>query len=328
MPVLIATLFALLFLPAALLAAPICDGTDFATTLSDAERQEIRTAVEAVPYAQGNHWIARRGDQTLHVIGTLHLNDPRMEAIADRLSPLLDQAELLMMEVSAEDMNDFNSLDNMSAYLLTEGPSLIELMGEKDWADFSTVLREHQIAPWMAAKMRPWLLDQVLTLPTCIRIDKQASAGLDMRLDAIAKSRDLPVASLERMEELIGIMNAKPLDQQVKELLVAVPLYDNSADYLATLREGYFSEDLAFHMEVLHRQAKEQSQLPGPEWDQLWDDFQTSLVKNRNALWLPRILDRNEATIVIAVGAAHLSGEHGLLNLLGQEGYRLERAAF
>lgn len=328
MPALIAALFALLFLPAALLAAPICDGTDFATTLSDAERQEIRTAVEAVPYAQGNHWIAQRGDQTLHVIGTMHLNDPRMEAIADRLSPLLDQADLLMMEVSPEDMNNFNSLDNMSAYLLTEGPSLIDLIGDKDWADFSTVLRKHQIAPWMAAKMRPWLLDQMLSLPTCVRKDKQARAGLDLRLEAYARDRGVPVTSLETMAEVMGIMNAKPLEQQLKELRLALPLYAHSTDYTVTMRTGYFAEDLAFQMEVLRRRVKEQSQMPGPEWDQLWEDFQTSLVKNRNAPWLPRILDRNEATIVIAVGAAHLSGEHGLLTLLDQAGYNLSRATF
>lgn len=328
MHVLFAALLALLFLPLTVFAAPACDGADLAADLSDRERQEIRALSEATPFARGNHWTARRGDQTLHLIGTMHVNDPRMEATAGRLAPLLGEAELLLMEVTPEDMSAFRSFENMSSFLLTDGPTLIDLMGEESWTAFSTVLKQHRVAPWMAAKMRPWLLNQVLSLPTCIRKDKQARSGLDLRLAAEAEARGVPVASLETVGEVIGIMNAKPLDQQVKELQIVLPLYANSNGYFVTMREGYFAQDVPFQMEVLRRRAKADSRMPEAQWDAMREDFQTSLVKNRNALWLPRLLAREERSIVVAVGAAHLSGEHGLLNLLDRAGYSLTRASF
>lgn len=328
MHVLFAALLALLVLPQTLFAASACDGTDLATTFSATERREIRALTAATPYARGNHWIARRGDQTLHLIGTLHVNDPRMKTTADRLAPLLDEADLLLMEVSPEDMSAYQSPENMSAFLLTEGPTLIDMMGDDRWAAFSAVLRQHQVAPWTAAKMRPWLLDQVLSLPTCVRKGEQVDAGLDRRLAMAAKTRGVPIGSLETMEEVIGIMNAKPLDQQVDELLIALPLYAGATDYFITMREGYFAEDIPFEMEVIRRSAKVQSRIPAAQWDAMWADFQTSLLKNRNALWLPRLLAREERSIVVAVGAAHLSGEHGLLSLLERAGYDLTRAPF
>ncbi|MDK3017445.1 TraB/GumN family protein [Pseudodonghicola flavimaris] len=328
MHALIAALFALLLLPAALLAAPVCGGTDLATTLSDTERQEIRALTEATPYARGNHWIAERNGQTLHLIGTMHLNDPRMIDAAHRLAPVLEAADLLLLEVAPDEMADFTSAENMSAFLLSEGPTLIDIMGAEKWAAFSTLLRHHGIPPWMAAKMRPWMLDQMLSMPACIRQDKQAAEGLDMRLEAIAADRGIPLASLETMQELTAIMNAKPLPQQVEELLLSQPLYEGAEDYLATLREAYFAEDSSFAMELLRRVARTRSGLPPEDFDRKWEEFQGSLLVGRNALWLPRILERNEPTVVIAVGVAHLSGETGLLSVLEQAGFALRRAIF
>ncbi len=53
-----------------------------------------------------------------------------------------------------------------------------------------------------------------------------------------------------------------------------------------------------------------------------------TMLDTRNALWMPRILGRAEGNIVVAVGAAHLSGDAGLLAQLNQAGYSLSRAEF
>ena len=59
-----------------------------------------------------------------------------------------------------------------------------------------------------------------------------------------------------------------------------------------------------------------------------WAVFDEVLLKRRNHAWMPRILSREEEQLVVAVGALHLSGEEGVLNLLAQAGYALTRAPF
>ena len=87
-----------LLLPATVQAS--CEGRDLKADLTPAARAELEQALEGVPYPDGNHWIATKGDTVLHLIGTLHLNDPRMDAIVERLTPTLGQADAFYFEVT------------------------------------------------------------------------------------------------------------------------------------------------------------------------------------------------------------------------------------
>ena len=53
--------------------------------------------------------------------------------------------------------------------------------------------------------------------------------------------------------------------------------------------------------------------------------FMNKFLHNRNKNWLPKIIKLiHEQSTFVAVGAAHLGGEKGLLNLLKEEGYTLK----
>jgi uncharacterized protein YbaP (TraB family) len=51
-------------------------------------------------------------------------------------------------------------------------------------------------------------------------------------------------------------------------------------------------------------------------------------IRNRN--WIPQIEEflKEDKNVLVIVGAAHLAGEYGLLNLLAEKGYELERFSF
>ena len=53
------------------------------------------------------------------------------------------------------------------------------------------------------------------------------------------------------------------------------------------------------------------------------------LVTGRTESWLPRILDAAAGSdVMVAVGAGHLGGARGLLELLHEQGYSLTRLPF
>jgi uncharacterized protein YbaP (TraB family) len=58
-----------------------------------------------------------------------------------------------------------------------------------------------------------------------------------------------------------------------------------------------------------------------------YPELQEKIVDERNRRWLPQIekfLQRGEETLVV-VGAAHLVGKNGVIELLRRRGYRLEQ---
>ncbi|MBU3736411.1 MAG: TraB/GumN family protein, partial [Methylobacterium sp.] len=56
----------------------------------------------------------------------------------------------------------------------------------------------------------------------------------------------------------------------------------------------------------------------------LWDKMRAILIDRRNALMATRIIERmGEGKLFVAVGAAHLPGEQGIVRRLRAAGYRL-----
>jgi uncharacterized protein YbaP (TraB family) len=53
--------------------------------------------------------------------------------------------------------------------------------------------------------------------------------------------------------------------------------------------------------------------------------FKLKLVDKRNNNWIPKLVDLfSKKSCFVAVGAGHLAGENGLINLLKKQGYTVE----
>lgn len=322
------TFLAFLLFPISAQAA--CEGVDLRPQLPAETRARLQSAVAEIAYPEGNHWIARKGDTVLHIIGTLHTFDPRMEDVIDRLSPELNKADAFYFEVTQKDMDAFekNMANDLTAVMITSGPTLIDLMTEDDWDALSTALAQRGIPGWMAAKMRPWFLTMMLSIPPCMIQDPNATYGMDARLNDLAAEQGIPRHSLERIEDLMAMFDSHPLEKQVESLVRLSGAMQGNADQLATMANAYMEEKHAEIIQFAHLQGLEQSGLSPEAFDAEWRNFEQQLLVQRNANWMAQILDIRDQTVVIAVGAGHLSDDYGLLNQLEKAGYILTRAAF
>jgi len=311
--------------------AGFCTGTDLRDTLTDAEQAAIAQAMEVTPYARGNHWIARKDDQTLHVVGTMHLDDPRWASVIPAITPIIEQADLLFVEMTEEDQKGMQRAlaDQPEKVFITEGPTLPELLSESDWQNLSAIMAERGLPGFMAAKMQPWMQTMMLGMPKCVITNPVlAQGGLDMRLMAIAREADIPVQSLEGFEALYDLIADGTVEEQLDMLMATLPFASDSEDQFITTARYYFDEETAAAWEFARIISYRRSELPPDQIEALLQEFKTKLLDTRNRAWMDPILAAEQDTIVIAVGALHLMGTEGVLNLLHQAGYTLERAAF
>lgn len=320
--------FLCLLLPLSAHAA--CEGRDLRLDMTAEQHQQLDEAVSQILFPEGNHWIARKGDTALHLIGTLHTNDELMGEVIERLSPALSEADAFYFEITQDQMKAFQKdlEKDFSPVLITSGPTLIDLMGEEDWAVFSAALAERGIPDWMAAKMRPWFLSMMLGLPPCLMTTPDADRGMDKRLSELAEAKGIPQYSLERVEDVMNMFDSHPIEEQVQSLVRLAGALQAGDDHLITMANAYLEEKHAEILQLAKLQGLEASGLTPEEFDAEWKGFEDQLLVQRNANWMEQILDIKDQTIVIAVGAGHLSDEYGLLNQLQQAGYTLTRAPF
>ncbi|WP_417816490.1 TraB/GumN family protein [Tritonibacter scottomollicae] len=306
-----------------------CSGTDLRATATPEIRAEVDAELAQTPYAEGLSWIATRGERRLHIIGTMHLNDPRHAALVAHMTPVVEGADAVLLEVNRADKAALNRTlaETPSMMFITEGPTLIDRLPEEDWQQIADQARAAGVPAFMAAKMRPWFLTMSLSVPQCARTIKDVTRGLDMQLMEVAEAAAVPTLSLEDPLSVFQLLDAAPLDQQVAELRGYIAMMGVGPDDFYTMVESYFDGAVQeFTLLQLKDYLTAESSLSEAERQAQVDELMELLLYQRNRNWIPVIEATQGSRLVVAVGAAHLPGTQGVLALLDAEGYEIEEA--
>lgn len=319
-----------LFIASAATASARCKGVDLREHISPAVEEKLKAAAAKVPYAYGNHWIATKGDQKIHVIGTMHMGDGRMPGVARRLRPVIKKADLLMLEVTTQQMKERGDLfkSMRSVFFLPEGQKVQRMLPKEDWEQLKVELSVRGLSVDEINALKPWFLSNLIKNSNCGVRGLSSPKGLDARLEKAAKSARVPVMGLETSGTGYRAMSRQPMRDQVKLLQYELRATDFHNDEFITVREAYFEQAIVEGSTLSDWNMFKDQNPSRAEVLRLLNGFDKQLLEWRNRLWMPNLLKRPEKNIVVAVGAAHLPGRAGVLNLLAQKGYKLQRAEF
>ena len=126
------------------------------------------------------------------------------------------------------------------------------------------------------------------------------------------------VDGLETAEFQFNLLfNGYSLQRQAQLLMCTLNNIDSEVENLKKLTNAYMKQDLDEMLRLSEeRKGNQCDPAPGEE---------DALIYNRNKAWaekLPAIM--KAAPTFVAVGALHLPGKKGLLNLLKKQGYTVE----
>lgn len=324
------TFLTLLLCLSALSAHARCSGADIRPHLTASQRTALQREVASVPFGQGNHWIATRGSQTIHIVGTMHVNDSRLNKVMRNLNPVIGRADAILLEVSHPEAERFwqTIKEQKPLFFLPKGQNIQDLMSADGWQTLNNIADAKRLNVEKLVKLRPWLLSMLLTGSSCGPSGMFASNGLDNRIEKRARRKRIPVGSLETVESAIQMLSRQPLNDQVQMLQFDLLRTDSNDHGFVTTREAYFDQVMAEAM-ILERWRFERD-FPGPRGNRsrLWQRHQDDLLARRNKSWMPIIRRTKGDLLIVAVGAAHLPGRDGVLNLLRKAGYKMQRTTF
>lgn len=319
-----------IFLALLILLVPVtahaqsCGTADLIDELTVTDRARLDALIAPHPYPNGNLWRAEKPGSTVTVVGTIHIPDPRLAPIVEQVRPILNDADLLILEASSDDQAGLQALATTQPemFFITEGPTLIDLLGEDDWARISDRLAALGVPAFFAAKFQPWYLSLTLAIPPCAMTALlSGDHGLDRQLETIAIANNTPVGTLDDVESLLRLFADEPIEKQLDGLRITLETQASGDASTSTLIESYFDGRVRESWEF-GRILVEQTDIEnGPE---LFEEVNQTLLLDRNSDWEPKIANMVAGKdVVLAVGAAHLSGETGVLRALERAGYAL-----
>ncbi|WP_425100297.1 TraB/GumN family protein [Tropicibacter sp. S64] len=317
------------------LAAPLhaaCQGTDLRGTLTPDQQARLAERMDGRPYPEGNHWLAEKDGEALHLIGTIHIDDPRFAGPVARLTPLVETAALLLLELPAAGRKQMQSLlATEPGLMLLEGETLPDLLPEDDWLRLADAMQERGIPGFMAAKFEPWYVSTILGMPPCLMASIKDQNGIDFQLEAAADAAGVRTRGLEPFDAAIRIFADTPREDQLHWLVAAITQPDTGADMIETLIATYVEEAHALSWLTTLVITPPLDGMTQADMDAEQAELERTLLEGRNIAWIPvmeQALADTDGPVVAAFGAGHLSGENGVLNLLAQRGYTLTRQPF
>lgn len=322
--------FVLFCLTSASAAVAQCRGTDLRDRLTPAAQERLTREMAKVPFAYGNHWVATKGNQRIHVVGTQHTGDRRMRAIMRTLRPVIESADAVLFEVTRFELAKIEDIfvKNRSLVLITNGPTLPQVLSETAWNDLSRRMELNGYAPEQTAVIQPWFLSLSLAQSGCGGRGFGTQSGLDDRIEDVAIQNHVPIGSLERSMDGMRALAKQPIRDQAKLLELDLASDLNIDDQIVTQRNAYFNETLAEALLIKEWTMYRDIDISRSEVVRLLRQFDNLLLDQRNKAWIPVMLRTKGDNLVVAVGAAHLPGRNGILNLLHRRGYTMTRASF
>ena len=284
-------------------------GTALAATATNADVSAQAKPPAAVKYAKGLLWkIEASGARPSYLFGTIHSEDKRVTVLPEPVVKAFDASGRFIMEA----IIDGEGLVQMAeAMYFSDGRTLEQVAGKELYAESVKALAARGIPPLDVEKQKPWAVMMALSMPP-----PKTGEFLDLILQERATRQNKSVSGLETIQEQLAVFDELPLPDQVALLKEAVQEQDRFEKDLEEMIEAYLARDLAALADagVKHK----------PDDDRLFRSVMDRLLTRRNTRMATRLGPiLKDGGAFIAVGAAHLPGESGLLNLLAKAGYRV-----
>ncbi|MES1219546.1 MAG: TraB/GumN family protein [Bacteroidota bacterium] len=252
--------------------------------------------------------------QPSYLFGTIHMLCKDDAVLSDSLKNIIQNCGEVYLEVDMDNM--FELLGLMSHLKMRNDTTLKDLMSTEDYNKVKAYFEQKGgMLPFsMLETYKPLLA--VSTLEESA-VPCESAVAMEQLIMEEASHNNKNIKGLETMAYQAGIFDSIPYKMQAEQLIQYVDssASDNAAEAkdFKELSDAYKSQDLDKLEELSNKN------------DLTAANFSDLLLYNRNRNWVEKLKSILPAkSILIAVGAGHLPGEKGVINLLRKAGYTLK----
>ena len=262
-----------------------------------------------------------------YVVGTYHVAPHTFIDSIPGLKNIYGDIKQVYGEVVTSEMTkQENMMKMMQMMALPQGQTLYTLYTPEEIKEIDAIVEKvmgismkNPMVEKQLIQLTPQTLSTQLTALVAMKMNPgiDMTKTIDMQLQNMAVEKGLKVGGLETIDSQMKILYGIPVEKGKKQLLCFVRNFDAGMAQAEHLQKAYIHRDIKDIEAAMNERLNN-------ECDPTEEDLST-LLYNRNNAWIkimPEIM--GEAPTLFAVGAGHLIGEKGILNLLKKAGYMVE----
>ena len=250
--------------------------------------------------------------QPSYLFGTIHMLCKDDAVLSDSLRSIIKNVKEVYFEVDLDNM--FEMLGVLGKMKMNGDTTLQDLLSEADYEKVKNYFESKgSLLPFsMLETYKPMLAASTLQqggLPC------ETTAMMEQVIMEEAKEYKKPIRGLESMGYQASVLDSIPYKLQADQLVSYIDNAMKGGDEdkeLSEMLDAYRNQDLQKLEEMLMKS------------DPSISNYTDVLLYNRNRNWVEKLKDlMPDKSLLIAVGAGHLPGEEGCINLLRKAGFKV-----
>ena len=306
-----------------------CDGKNLLTELKAkdaAAYSRIQSAASANKNGKTLLWKIQNEEfperPASYLFGTLHVTDQRVLALSPAVMDALSYSARVALEVdeTSPERTQEAIATMRTAVLPASGPKLETLLAKADAARATQMMTRAGLPGELIQRVKPWVAMLVSTTSDCEQQRlKHGKLSLDSQLAQLAENRGVGSFGLESTEMQYSALAELPDADQVSLLKATLAGYDRIDDLTETMVQLYLAHNLGAMWPV----QAELARTHGANVAAL-EAYRHNVLEDRNVRMRDRtMMHLANGGVFIAVGAMHLPGDTGMVELFREAGYKL-----
>ncbi len=252
-----------------------------------------------------------------YLYGTIHMIDKKDYFLTEETKVAFKKAQKATFEIDMAELNNiFSQVSLMMGAMMKNGHTLKTLLNAEDYKLVSGHFEQIGFPMFLVDRIKPMFL---ATLAGGDLSPESLMGGGDMmsyemEFMAMAEEQEKETGGLETAAYQMSMFDSIPYKAQADMLVESIKTADedDGVDQLQEMVDMYKNQDINAMVRLM-------------EGDEDLGEFGDLLLNNRNKNWIPVMGEMmREQVTFFAVGAGHLGGKEGVINLLRDEGYEVK----
>jgi uncharacterized protein len=247
-----------------------------------------------------------------YIFGTFHLMCRDDIKFSNALKQAVAYSDLVYMELDMDD--PATMMGGLLLMNMKDGKKLKDLFTPAEYARVERFFKDSlKMGLAMVERMKP-SMSSALLYPKMMPC--KTASGVEEQLMKLAKQDKKEILGLETMAFQASVFDSIPYDKQAQELLKTIDSLQQYKKYFDTMLTVYKSQRINDIEKLFSDEKFGMTENPDV------------LLYNRNRNWVKQLKTiMKKQHVFVAVGAGHLVGRQGLIELLRREGYTVRPLA-
>lgn len=279
-----------------------------------------------------------KNNSTIYLLGSIHAAEDSIYPLNETIMSAYNSSDYLAVEVDiVETQKDMSvQLDLAQKMLYENGTKIKDELGEELYTKMVEVLREKKLYSGIYDVYKPAFFESLLETTIIKDSGLDSSAGVDMHFLNLAKENQKDILEIETADFQFDLLLNNPIELDKLMILSMVYCYDENVSYMKELYENWKKGDTSLieKENYVYGEIDLPDEINEQDFEaqvkELMEEYNKKMITDRNYGMADALEQYNteDKNVFCVVGLAHVVGAEGLVKLMEQKGYTVEKIQY